>query len=496
LAAAPDLGSGAERRGGSSPFIRTVLKPSIPEFSSGTGGLLFNPSLTSMNITLDKQNATDGLIKITLTESDYQPKVEEKVKEYSRKANIKGFRSGKVPTGVIKKMYGKSILVEEVNHLLSHSVSDYIKDNKLRILGDPLPNQEKARTIDWDIQKDFEFEFQVGMVEDFQYELSSKVKLNSYSIEVGDKEVEETLRDLKQRFGKVTYPETSERVDNLHGEISPVAGGEMKVSYFPISKVAEELVTKFIGLKKDDDVEFEINKAFADKEAIAQVLNIPAEEAGNATGLYHLKVTNISRVEPASPGQELYDRLFGKDVVTTETDFIEKVRKTISENYGRESQHLLEHEIQHYYVDHTQVNMPDTFLKSWLKATSDGQVTDGVLEKEFNDYKNSLKWDLIKNKIAEDLKITVESDEVKGKAKSVIAEQFGGPSIAEQLGDKFDAIADNYLAGQDGKGENFMRLYNQLRQEKIMKAIKEKATITEKKVSLDEFRKIASGHNH
>src|SRR3981189_364390 len=123
-----------------------------------------------MDITLDKQSTTDGLIKITLTESDYQPKVEEKVKEYSRKANIKGFRAGKVPSGVIKKMYGKSILVEEVNHLISHSVSDYIKDNHLRILGDPLPNQSIAQTLYWETKRCFQVYFQVGMVEDFQYE--------------------------------------------------------------------------------------------------------------------------------------------------------------------------------------------------------------------------------------------------------------------------------------------------------------------------------------
>ena len=160
-----------------------------------------------MNITLDKQNATDALIKVTLTESDYQPKVEGKLKDYSRKANIKGFRQGKVPSGVIKKMFGKSVLVEEVNHLISHSISDYIKDNKLRILGDPLPNSDKARSIDWDNQKDFEFEFQVGLVDDFQYDLSSKVKIKSYSIEVDSKVMDDTMADLKQRFGKVSYPE-------------------------------------------------------------------------------------------------------------------------------------------------------------------------------------------------------------------------------------------------------------------------------------------------
>ena len=449
-----------------------------------------------MNITLDKQSTTDGLIKITLTESDYQPKVEEKVREYSRKANIKGFRTGKVPSGVIKTMFGKSILVEEVNHLISHSVSDYIKDNNLRILGDPLPNEEKARIIDWDTQKNFEFEFQVGMVEDFTYELSSEVKLKSYLIDVDDKVIDETLTDIKQRYGNVEYPETSDITDNLHGEITPAEGGEIKVSYFSISKVEKKEQKNFVGLGKDTTVEFDINKTFSDENTIAQVLNQPAVDARKAQGKYTLKVTNISRVQPATLSQELYDKVFGKDAVKSEEEFIGKIRETVSENYQREAAHLLEHEIQHYYVDHTKINMPDAFLKSWLKATSEGKVTDDILEKEFNEYRNSLKWDLIKNKLAEDLKINVEPSEVKDKAKALIAEQFGGPAIAQQLGDKFDGIADNYLAGQDGKGQNFMRLYNQLRHEKIMKAIKETATLTEKKVSLDEFRKIADHHEH
>jgi len=163
----------------------------------------------SMNITLDQPSPTDGLIRITLTESDYQPKVEEKVREYSRKMNIKGFRQGKVPAGVVKKMYGKSILVEEVNHMLSHSVSEYIKENKLKVLGDPLPNQEKARLIDWETQKDFEFEFQIGLVEDFLLDLSSQVKVKSYIIEVDQKVIDDAVEDMKRRFGNVTHPDVS-----------------------------------------------------------------------------------------------------------------------------------------------------------------------------------------------------------------------------------------------------------------------------------------------
>jgi len=455
----------------------------------------------ALNITLDKQNTTDGVIKIKLTESDYLPKVDLKLKEYSRKATIKGFRQGKIPSGVIKKMYGKSILVEEVNHILSHSVSDYIRENKIRILGDPLPNQEKALTIDWDSQKDFEFEFQIGLVDDFKVDLSSKVKVKSHPIEVDEKAIEETLADLKNRFGETTTPEASEVTDNLFGEIVAVDGvrvtsEEKTSSYIRITDVVKAEQKKFIGLKKEDEVEFDINKILKNENHIAQVINVSAEEAKNAKGNYTLKISTISRVTPAAIDQNLFDRTFGKDVVKSEEEFMAKIKETIGENYKRESEHLLDHEIQHYFVDHTEITMPENFLKTWLKNTSQGQVTDEVLGKEFNAYKESLKWDLIKNKIAEDNKITVEAPEVKEKAKALIIEQFGGPAIAGQLGSQLDSIADNYLSGQDGKGQNFMQLYNQLRAEKILKVIKENITIQEKKVTVEEFKKIADEHKH
>ena len=448
-----------------------------------------------MNITLDKQSATDGLIKIQLSESDYQPKVDVKLKDYARKANIKGFRQGKVPAGVIKKMFGKSVLVEEVNHIVSHSVSDYIRDQKLRILGDPMPNQEKGFAIDWENQKDFEFEFQIGLVEDFQVDLSEKVNVTSNKIEVDQKVIDETLEDLKTRFGNSTNPEVSETGCSLYGEISTGAE-EKKGSFIAIDKVAKNEQEKFIGMKKDDVIEFDIEKAFDDKAAIAQALNLSEEEAEKAKGTYSFTVTTITKVEPASINQELFDKVFGPEVVKTEEEFIEKIKSTISENYHRETEHLLDHEIQHHYVDHTKINMPDKFLKNWLINTSNGQVTADILEKEFNAYKDSLKWDLIKNKIAEEKEIKVEGDEVREKAKQFIMEQFGGPAIAAQLGDKLDDIANNYLSGQDGKGENFLKIYNQLRHERILKVIKDSITLTEKKVSLEEFKKIAASHQH
>lgn len=452
-----------------------------------------------MEITLDKKTNTEGLIKIRLSEGDYQPNVEEKVKDYARKANIKGFRQGKVPTGVIKKMFGKSILVDEINHLLSHKITDYIKDNNIQILGEPLPNLDKTKDIDWDAQKDFEFEYQIGLVDEFSYDLSQKAKVKGYKIEVDDKTVQDTLADLKKRFGKVTYPDVSEAGDSVFGDLRPRDGENAESlkkehASIAIEKVEKKEQQKFIGLKKEDEVTFEPLEIFKDEALLTELLGISPEEVKAGNGVFILKVNTISRTEPAELTPELFDRVFGKDVAKTEEEFLNKIRETISENYKRETEHFLDHHIEDYFLEHTNINLPDGFLKTWLKTTSKGEVTDAVLDNEFQHYVRGLKWDLIKNKIADDNKIKVEADEVREKAKEMIVSQFGGQAFAEQLKDKLDAIADNYLSNENG--QNFMRLYNQLRGEKIMKHIRENITIEEKKVSVDDFKKIVQEHKH
>lgn len=449
-----------------------------------------------MEITLNKKSNTEGLIKIKVSEGDYQPHVEEKVKDYARKANIKGFRQGKVPAGVIRKMFGKSILVDEINHLLSHKLSDYIKENNLKLIGDPLPNQEKTRDINWDNQKDFEFEYQIGMVEDFKYDLSTAVKVKSYDIKLDDKVINETIDDLKKRFGNVSNPEASAAGDNLFGELTRKDDPSFKKehAFIAVDKVEKKEQKKFIGKKIDDVVEFDIDKVFSDDKQKAQLLSVTPEEASKEKGSYVLTIKTVSRTEPAEANQELFDRVFGKGAVDNEAAFIDKVKQTIGENYKRETDHFLDHHIEDYFIEHTKINVPDDFLKNWLKVTSNGEVTDSVLDKEYKDYLRGLKWDLIKTKIGDDHGIKVEADEVRAKAKDLIVAQFGGQAFAEQLKDRMDAITENYLSNENG--QNFMRLYNQLKAEKILAHIKSNITVQKEKVTADEFKKIVEEHKH
>jgi trigger factor len=307
--------------------------------------------------------------------------------------------------------------------------------------------------------------------------------------------MKETIDDLKKRFGKVTYPESSEIGDHIFGDLQ-AKEGEFKREYAFIdtSKIEKKEQKKFTGLKKDDTVEFDVEKVFTDEALVAQLLGIPEDEAKSTKGKYSFKLGSISRTEPAEINVELFDRVFGKDAVKTEEEFTNKVKETISENYKREAEHFLDHNIEDYFLKNTKINLPDGFLKTWLKASSNGEVTDAVLEKEFDTYVRGLMWDLIKNKIADDNKISVDATEVRAKAKDLIVAQFGGQAFADQISDRLDAIADNYL--QNENGQNFMRLYNQLRTEKILKFIRETITVQEKKVSVEEFKKIVKEHQH
>jgi len=237
-----------------------------------------------LDITLDKKGNLEAAIKITLKEADYQPKVEEKVKKYSKKANIKGFRQGKVPTSIIKKMYGKSIIAEEINHLVSHSLTDYIKDNNLKIIGEPLPDLEKVKNIDWDNQKEFEFEYSIGMVDDFAFDLSKKHKVKFFQISADTASVNETIENLKKQHGKMTNPEISEEGDSLFGALSQPVTDFIKDCLIDTTLVNKKVMKIFEDLKKGDVIKFDIKSIFTDDNTLASTLTIDIEEAKKLKG--------------------------------------------------------------------------------------------------------------------------------------------------------------------------------------------------------------------
>ena len=439
-----------------------------------------------MDIQLEKNSNTEALIKINLKESDYQPKYKEKLKSYSKQAQIKGFRPGKVPVSLIEKMYGKSIKVEEINNILVESLKDYIKKNDIRIIGDPLPNNDKAEEIDWDNQTEFDFEYNIGLIDNFEYNLNFKI--NKYEIKVEDKVINEAIDELKVRYGKMTNPEVSESGDSIFGTLSQESSEFSKDGLIEIEKVAKKLQKDFIGVKKDDTIKFDIKKLFKEEGDLETLTGLNPEEVQELKGEYLFTVKNINRVIPAEMNQEFFEKIFGEGKIKTEDEFIQEYKKIFEENYDKESEYLLSHQIQEKILKETEVEIPEEFYKKWILATNK-ELQEADLEKDFEHYVRDLKWTLIKNKIGDDNDIKVENADLVEYTKKMFRAQFGGMALNEEMEANLDVMANNYL--QQNNGENYMNIYNQLRTEKILEILKQNAQITVKKVTREEFNKKA-----
>jgi trigger factor len=472
-----------------------------------------------LEITLDKKGNTEANIKIMLREEDYQPGVEEKVKAYRRQASLKGFRPGKVPAGLIKKMYGKNIKIEEINALLARSLPQYIQENDLKIVGEPLPDREAARNIDWENQSDFEFSYEVGYVNEFTYELSDAVTITKYVIPVTEEKIDETIEDLRKRFGSFQDVEgASERNDVLTGVVieakspeEPAADAASQESTsedsteieatetkdlttettIELSSLTDEQTSAFVGAQAGDEIFFNLRDVFPEDEAVADLLNFSYEdeEVPQIEGEFSFRVDKISRQLPTELNQELFDQVFGKDAVSDEAAFREKVREAIQDNYQRQSEALLERDIQDHLVRVTEIEVPQEFLKKWLLDAERNDFTEEQVNAEFDDYLKNLRWTLLSNKIAEDREVKVDHEEVRQEAKQRLLAQFG--MMGSDFGDdeRFQGIVDSYL--QRDNAENYMRTFEQVRNRKLLDEIKKAITIQEKEVTIKEFNEQA-----
>ncbi|PZX55950.1 trigger factor [Algoriphagus ratkowskyi] len=437
-----------------------------------------------MEITQDKHSANQALIKIKLNEADYQPKVEAKLKDFAKKSNIKGFRPGKAPISMVKNMYGTSVLVEEVNTILSESLNTYLKEQTFKILGDPLPQDQG--TIDWKAQKDFEFDYKIGFVESVELTLDSKIKATKYSIKVDDKLINETLDSLKSQYGNSTNPEVSEEGDHIYGDLKATEGEFEKTVTLDLTKITKKLAGKFVGISKEAVVEFEAKDV--KKGQWEEAFGLSEEESADLDGLFTLTVKNINRTETAEMNQEFFDKIFGPDQVSSEEEFITKVRETLQGNYDKESKLFTEEELKKVLTDASKVDLPEAFLKEWLLVANQGKVTEEDVEKEFPVYAKQLTWSLLSNEIATKNEIKAEHEEVIERTKQMVREQFAASGLGAQMEDSMDIFVDNYLKGEEG--QNYMNMLTSIQNEKVLAFALDKISVEEKDLTIDEFKEL------
>lgn len=443
-----------------------------------------------MEVVLEKSTPTNATLTVKMAKADYQPQVDKTIKEYSRKANLKGFRPGKVPPQVIQRMYGKSIVIDEVNNLLSDTVSNYIRDNKLAVVGDPQIDREKTETIDWNTQSEFEFSYELGLASDFEVNLDTLPAVSKYTIAAGETELNEAIENLRERFADQTNPEISEAGDMLYGELKQVEGDFSTKTAIPFARIKEEAQAPFIGLKKEDTVTFDIRNTFAEDRSVALLTGLKDEEAAELTGNFTLTIEDITRKAPAEINQDFFDKVLGPEKANGEEEFKAQLLDIINQNYTRETDTLLQRDTDEMLLDTIKIDLPEEFLKNWLIKINEGKFTAEQVEVEFPKFTKSMKLGLIKNKISEQLDVQVEANEVLAAAKNMIKEQFGlfGNDLDERMDEAITKMAMNQLTNKEE--DNYSRIFNQVMDAKVFEGLKSRLTFEEKTIDVEQFKEI------
>lgn len=441
-----------------------------------------------MNITKKDIDALNAELSITLAPQDYEEKVNNAIKKVQKQAAMPGFRAGKVPVGLIKKQYGKSILVDEINKILNDSLYNYINENSLEILGNPMPKEDSA--VDFDNKTEWTFDYELGLSPKFDLKLDNSQSFTYNTVKIDDELVEKYLKDVKRNYGKPSNPEVAEAKDVLYidiveldaeGNITP--GGVFKSTSIGIDRLKNEAAkAKLTGAKKEDKIVLNANELYDSAVDKSMSLGIDKEVAEAFNADLQITVKNIARMEDAELNQELFDKLYGAGNVNSEEEFRDKIKAELAVMFTQDTDRKFVETVEKTLVDKLDIRLPDTFLKRWLMAVNEKPLTKEQLEAEYPAYARSMQWKLIENRIIKDNSITVTADEAKEEAGKFIRSQYARygqtPDEAEVA-----KIADSILSKQ----EEAQKIYEGLYSQKVLNLLKTTCKLDNKEVSYNEF---------
>lgn len=447
-----------------------------------------------MNITQEKVDNLNAVIKVQLSESDYQANVDKVLRDYRNKASVPGFRKGHVPMGMVKKMVGTSAMVEEINKILSETLQKYIEDEKLDVLGNPLPKLDEQEKIDWENQKDFEFKYDIGLAPQFVIELTDKFKFEQYVIKVSKNDIDKYVEDLSRRYGKMSNPEVAEADDMLFGKFEELEDGNLKEggisnsSVLIIKSVTDSSLQKsLVGLKSGDVVELDPKKVSEHDTDVAAALGVKPNDLKNINNKFRFTVEKINRITPAEVNQELFDKVFGPNAISSEVDFRGKIEEQMSQSLVVESDRKFKADIQDEILSKLNISLPDGFLKRWIAATNEKPVTPEQIESEYDQYAKQLKWQLIENKIIKQYNIQVPFNEVVEYTKELLKQQLASMGLPTDDDKDLTETANRVLQNQEEARNIYMMLYDK----KMIDLFKTTLKVNQKEISYEDFIKVA-----
>ncbi|WP_224488789.1 trigger factor [Robertkochia flava] len=440
-----------------------------------------------MNITREQIDELNAIVKVAITKEDYSDRVDKILTDYRKNANIPGFRKGHVPMGLVKKQYGKAVLVDEVNKLLQDSLNKYLTEEKLDVLGNPLPKTQD--NLDWDAEE-FNFEFELGLAPEFEVDLNTKKPITHYNIIADDKMIDEQVDRIAKQYGKLISQEEVSEESEITGTFKNEEKEIENRFTFTLDQIkGKNNQKKFTGAKPGAVLELKSKKLFEDDHQLMQALQVSHEEAHDLDIDLTFTIDEINKREAAELTQELFDKLFGKDVVTSEAEMRTKIKEDAEKQFQQQSDQKLLNDITEYLVEHTDFALPAEFLKKWIQVTGESELTEEQASEEYEKSEKGLRYQLIEGKLMKDNGIETKYQDLVEFAKDYVRmqmAQFGQTDPDEKV---LEDIAGRVLSNQ----EEAKRLSEQLMSQKLVDLYKEKANLKTKEITYEDFVKEVYG---
>ncbi|MEM1258353.1 MAG: trigger factor [Bacteroidota bacterium] len=440
-----------------------------------------------MNISKEQIDHLNAVVKVAITKDDYEEKVNDILKNYRKQANIPGFRKGQVPMGLIKKQYGKAVLVDEVNKLLQDNLNKYLTEEKLDVLGNPLPRTQED--LDWN-NENFDFEFDLGLAPEFEVKLKTKKPVTHYKIVADKKMVNDQVERLQKQYGKMISKAEVTKIAEVNGTFTNDSEEIDNKTTIEVDKLkSKKAIDVLLGKKVGESVTLKTKGLFKEGYLLSSSLGITKDKAEKLNIEVNFTIHEINEREPAALNQELFDKLFGEGEVKSEVEMREKIKTDSEKQFEQQSDQKLLNDITEKLIDDTKFDLPSEFLKKWIQVSGEKELTDEEASEEYEKSEKGLRYQLIEGKIIKDNDLQVQFDELKEFAKGFIKSQMAQYGQINPAEEELDTIAARVMGNQD----EAKRLSEQLMSQKLLALYKEQANLKAKEISYENFVKEVYG---
>ena len=436
-----------------------------------------------MKVEQVKINDLTYQLNVNIEKADAQEKKKKALNEYRKKVEIRGFRKGMAPMSLVEKMHGIQALVETVNQMISEAINNHIAENKLNILGEPLPNEEKQKEIDWENDENYEFVFDIALAPQVEFTLSKDDKIVSYNVAVSEEAKKAYKTNMLKQFGKLENTDSVKEEDFI---IADLEQGENKVegTYITLRQMAEEAKGQFLGKKPGESFEVNVHETFVNETDRAALLKVKKEELASVEPMWKVTVKEVKTFVEAEQTQEIYDRMFGEGVVTDEAGFEAKVAERIALEYKQESDFRFVLDAREYLLNKTNIELPEEFMKRWLFTINEGKFTMEDIEKDFALFCKDFRWQMISQYIMREQKMEITREEVLAAAKQIAKYQFAMYGLNDVPEEQLNHYAESILANEkEGR-----RIVEKTEQDKVIGYVKSVVTLEEKEISIEDLQ--------